>query len=175
MELELFGDSSELLEILVRALIMYVFAVGMLRIFGKRTTMTTASFDLILTIALGTIVASTIMSTTRPLIHGIAALTALAGLQWILSLGVSRSASVERFVVSPAKLLLRDGRIVTSNLMDERLSDAQLEQNIRQQGYATKDGLEAVVLESSGSVSVIATREGDAELIDKEEFNARAL
>lgn len=175
MQLEFFGDSSELLEIAVRAIIMYVFTVAMIRFFGKRTTMTTAGFDLILTVALGSILASTIMSTTRPIFHGMLALAALAGLQWLLSFSVSRNDIIQRIVVSPAKILLEDGRIISSNLRAERLSLAQLEQKIRQQGFAHTNGLKAVILESSGNVSVIDQSEGEAELVDREDFQSRAL
>lgn len=175
MELEIFGDSSEILEVAFRGVIMFVYSVALLRIFGKRTTMTTASFDFIVTVALGSLLASTIVSTTRPIIHGMAGILALVALQWLISMGVSRSNTIQRIVVSPASILLRNGEIRRSNLMDERLSVDQLEQNLRQSGFASKKGIEAAILESSGSISVIGDTEGPEELIEKKEIGSRAI
>lgn len=175
MQLELFGSGGELLEVAVRAIIMYVFAVVLLRIFGKRTAMTTASFDLIVTVALGSVLASTIVSTSRPIVHGMLGVAALVAMQWLVSMGVSRSTVIENIVVSPARMLLRDGQILRANLREERLSVEQLEQNIRQSGYGSKEELRAAILESSGSVSVIQNSEAPQELVVKKEIGSRAI
>lgn len=175
MELELFGNGWDLLEVALRAIIMYLFAVGLLRIFGKRTTMTTASFDLIVTVALGSLLASTIISTSRPLVQGMAAIAALVALQWVLSLGVSRSSIFERVVVSPARMLLKDGQILRANLREERLSTQQLEQSLRHSGYASKRSLQAAILESNGAISVIGQTEDSNELIEEEEIGSRSI
>ncbi len=175
MELEIFGDGEELLEVAVRAIIMYIFAVTLLRMFGKRTTMTTAGFDLIVTVALGSVLASTIVSTSRPIVHGMLGILALVAMQWLVSMGVSRSTTVERVAVSPARMLLRDGQILRSNLLDERLSVEQLEQSIRQSGNGDRDDLRAAILESNGNVSVIQKTEEPQELVVKKEIGSRAL
>jgi uncharacterized membrane protein YcaP (DUF421 family) len=158
-----------------RAVIMYFFAVALLRMFGKRTAMTTASFDLIVTVALGSVLASTIVSTNRPIVHGMLGIAVLVAMQWLVSMGVSRSTIVERVVVSPARMLLRDGQILRANLLEERLSVEQLEQNIRQSGYGSTENLQAAILESSGSVSVIENAEGPDELVVKKEIGSRAI
>ena len=175
MDLEFFGTGAAFVEVIIRAVMMYIFAVALLRIFGKRTTMTTASFDLIVTVALGSILASTVVSTSRPIFEGMAALTVVVAMQWLVSLGVSRSDTVQRIVVSPARLLLQDGQIIAEHLKTERLSIEQLDQNIRQEGFSTRDGLKAVVLESSGNVSVIEQTDHNDELINKEEIGSRGL
>lgn len=175
VELELFGSGEDLLEVAVRAVIMYLFAVGLLRIFGKRTTMTTASFDLIVTVALGSVLASTIVSTTRPIMQGMVGIAALVGLQWMVSMGVSRNKTIETIVVSPARMLLRDGKILRDNLLDERLSVEQLEQSVRHSGYASKRNLQAAILESNGAISVIEQSDGTNELVEKEEIGSRSI
>lgn len=175
MELEIVGGNIDVLEIAVRAVIMYIYAVALLRIFGKRTTMTTAGFDLILTVALGSILASTIVSTSRPIFHGMAALMILVAAQWLLSLAVSRSTLAERIVVSPARVLLREGKVVRGALREERLSEEQLEQSIRLHGFSSFEGLRSAILESSGNVSVIDQSDGAAELVEKEEIGSRAI
>lgn len=175
MQLEFVGGGADLLEVAARAVIMYVFAVALLRIFGKRTTMTTAGFDLIVTVALGSVLASTIVSTSRPLLQGMFGIAALVAMQWLVSIGVSRSRGIERIVVSPARLLLKDGEILRSNLLDERLSVEQLEQTLRQNGQGSVEQLRAAILESSGSISVIESTTGSDELVVKKEIGSRAI
>ena len=175
MQLDLIGDGGDLLEVMVRAVIMYFFAVALLRVFGKRTTMTTAGFDLIVAVALGSVLASTIVSTSRPIAQGMLGIAVLVILQWAMSMGVSRSTLIERVVVSPARILLRDGQILRSNLLEERLSVEQLEQNLRQSGYGSKQKIEAAILESSGNVSVIGKSDGPEELVVKKEIGSRSI
>ena len=175
MHLDFIGDGGDLLEVSLRAVIMYLFAVALLRVFGKRTTMTTASFDLVVTVALGSVLASTIVSTNRPIAQGMMAVAVLVILQWIVSMGVSRSLLIERVVVSPARILLRDGQILRSKLLEERLSVEQLEQNLRQSGYGSMEKIDAAILESSGSVSVIGKSDGPDELVVKKEIGSRSI
>lgn len=157
MDIEWFGSNTHLIEIATRGVVMYVYTVLLLRIFGKRTTLTTAGFDLVVTIAAGTLIGSTVLSTTRPLAQGMVALAALFGLQWCASYVSSRSQTVETILMAPSRALLREGKVDHHQLSSERMSIKQLHQNIRQQGHNPDSHLDLVTLESSGMVSVLAS------------------
>jgi uncharacterized membrane protein YcaP (DUF421 family) len=115
------------------------------------------------------------VSTSRPIFHGMAALAVLVAAQWLLSLAVSRSPVVERIVVSPARVLLRNGEALQGNLREERLSEEQLEQSIRLHGFSSFEGLRSAILESSGNISVIDQSDGAADLVEKKEIGSRAI
>lgn len=175
MDIVFFNDWPSIGEIAVRTFIMYGYTVLLLRVAGKRTTMTLAGFDFIASVAMGTLVASTILSLTRPLLEGIVVLTLIVTLQWLVSFVVSRVPMVESLVVSPSRMLLENGQLYEDRLRSERLSREQFEQRVRNHGYASARSLAAVVLEPNGSVSVIGSTSGSEELIEQSEIGSRAL
>lgn len=155
MEITLLDSWSDLAEIALRGVVMFIVSVSLLRVAGKRTVMTLTAFDLITTVAMGTLIASTVLSVDRPLFEGVVAVATFIGLQWIISFVVSRFDIAQRIVINPPRLLVERGRVLQESLDAERISINQLEQEIREQGKADFATLTAVTLEPSGSFSVI--------------------
>lgn len=150
----LFG-TDQAFEIAITAGAFYGYMVLLLRISGKRTTMTMTSFDFVSTVAMATIIGSTILQGTISLIEGMIAVTVLVALQWIIALASSRSPLVRNVVSSSPAMLFADGQFHQANMAAARISREQLMQKIRSAGHASPDSVQAVVLESAGSVSVI--------------------
>ena len=73
----LFSDWGGMLRILVTATAAYAILVAVLRVSGKRTLSKLNAFDLIVTIALGSTLASVITSDSLPLAEGLLALVLL--------------------------------------------------------------------------------------------------
>lgn len=159
----LFG-TDQALTIAVTAVIFYGYMVFLLRISGKRTTMSMTSFDFVSTVAMATIIGSTILQGSISLIEGMIAVTALVALQWIIALASSRSPLVRNVVSSSPALLFVDGQFNEANMAAARISHEQLMQKVRTAGHASTDSVQAVVLESAGSVSVIEKNKSSGSL-----------
>lgn len=107
----MFFDSwSGLARVLIVGLFAYVALVALLRISGKRTLSKLNAFDLVVTVALGSTLATVLLSKDVPLLEGILAFALLICAQYIITALSVRSVAVRRFVKSEPRLLFHNGR-----------------------------------------------------------------
>lgn len=137
------------------AVAVYLGLVLLLRLSGKRTLSDMNAFDFIVTVALGSTLASTILSRDTPVAEGLAALVTLVLLQAILAWAGSRWSPARRAMKSEPTLLVHEGRMLESAMRSERVSAAEVLAAIRAQGGADLRDVHAVVLETNGNFSVI--------------------
>lgn len=140
------------------AVVAYLAIVVILRITGKRTLAKWNAFDFIVTIALGSILATIIVSRDVSLPEGILALVTLVALQFAVT-GLSvRLGWFGDLVKAEPSLLLHDGRLLRDVLRRERVTETELLAALRGHGIGELSGVHAVVLETDGSFSVVADR-----------------
>ena len=133
----------------------YLMLIVFLRISGKRTLSKMNAFDFIVTVALGSTLASILLSRDVTLLQGGIALALLIGLQFIVTWTSVRVAWVRKFVTGEPTLLLFRGRLLEAALTRTRVTEAELRSAIRSAGLRGFDEAEAVVLETDASFSVI--------------------
>ncbi len=129
--------------------------VLLLRVSGKRTLAKLNAFDLIVTVALGSTLATVLLSKTVPLAEGITALLLLVTLQYVVAWLSIRSSWFSDLVKSEPTLLLRDGEFLDGALRDQRVTQTEVRAALRSSGVAEPAGAAAVILETDGSLSVI--------------------
>src|SRR5688500_4286073 len=106
----LFDNWAGLVRLLVITPLAYAALVLSLRISGKRTLSKMNAFDLVVTVALGSTLATIILSQDVALAEGVLAFAMLIGLQLFVTWLSTRSDTVNRLVKSEPSLLLRNGR-----------------------------------------------------------------
>lgn len=137
------------------ALGIYVALVVLTRLAGLRSFSKLSSFDFAVTVAIGSLVASTILAADPPLARAVVALAALYGIQMTVAVLRSHSSAV-RGMVDNAPLLLMDGAtILHDNLHRARVTEADLLAKLREANVLRMDEVRAVVMESTGDVSVL--------------------
>jgi len=152
----LFQSWSDLLRVVLVGTLAYVALVAMLRISGKRTLAKLNAFDLVVTVAIGSTLATILLSKTVTLFEGLTALLLLIGLQWVVTATSVRSARVARLVRSEPQLLVYRGETCDDAMRRERITRSELDTILRSSGLASPDQAQTVVLESDGSFSVTA-------------------
>lgn len=145
----------------------YFWLILVLRISGKRSLSKLNAFDFAVTVAFGSALAAIIMSRDVGLVRGATALAMLALLQWSLSKLSLHWGWLRRLIRAEPALLLEDGRPIQRAMHDERITEDELAEAVRIQGFARFDQLAAVVLETDGSFSVIEKTEGSLDLVKK--------
>lgn len=138
----------------------YVALVAILRVSGKRTLSKMNAFDFVVTVALGSTLATILLSKQVALAEGVLALALLVGLQWLITWSSSRSRVVSRLVKSEPRLLAYRGRLLHDELQRERVLEAEVLAAVRREGYASLDEVGAVVLETDASFSVLPREAG---------------
>ncbi len=93
-----FEDWSGLGRVIVVGTLTYVALVLILRISGKRTLSKMNAFDLVVTVALGSTLATIILSKDVALAEGILALGLLIGLQYVVTWSSVRSNTINHLV-----------------------------------------------------------------------------
>lgn len=154
-----FASWSGLARVFVVGLAAYAGLVAMLRISGKRTLSKLSAFDLVVTVALGSTLASIITSKDVALAEGLVALTLLVGLQFLVTWSSVRWPFIDRIVKSEPAVLLRHGQCLPSVMRRERVVADEILAAIRQSGGLDFGDADAVLLESDGSLTAILKRQ----------------
>lgn len=158
----MFFDSWHgLLRVLVVGGLAYIALVVLLRVSGKRTLSKLNAFDLVVTVALGSTLASILLSKDVALVEGILGFAVLIGAQYVIATLSVRSALVRRIVKSEPRLLVYRGRVIDSALRKERVTEDEILAVVRGHGHASIADAGAIVLETDGSFHVIDLAESD--------------
>lgn len=162
-----FDSWPEVLRTLFSGGAAYVTLVLILRLSGKRTLSQLNAFDFIVTVALGSTLATILLSADVAWIEGVTAMVLLAVLQFVVAFVSSRWRPFRKLVTSSPRVLLRDGRMDEGALRSARLSPAEVTQAVRAAGSGDVRDVGAVVLETNGKLSVITKENlGDASSLD---------
>jgi uncharacterized membrane protein YcaP (DUF421 family) len=155
-----FNGWPGLLRVVFVGTLAYVALVLLLRVSGKRTLSKMNAFDLVVTVALGSTLATVILSKDVALAEGVMAFALLIGLQFIITWLSVRSTTVSHLVKAEPTLLLYQGQFLPDQLKRSRVLEAEVRAAIREQGIAALCEVEAVVLETDGSFAVVSRTEG---------------
>lgn len=154
----LFDGWSGLVRILIIAPAAYAALVLILRVSGKRTLSKLNAFDFVITIAIGSTLASIITSKSLALVEGLAALGLLVAMQYLATAASVRFKGFNRRVKAEPALLLRDGRMLTQAMRRARITEGEIEAAARAGGVDRPDQLDAVFLEADGSLTALRRR-----------------
>lgn len=152
-----FDGWSGLIRVVAIAPCAYAVLVLFLRISGKRTLTQLNAFDLVITVSLGSVLATLVLSKQTPLFDGIAAMALLIGLQWIVAFASVRSRTVRDLVRSEPALLARDGACDAAALRRNRVTEDELLQAVRASGRMSIADTRYVYLQTDGNFAVIGT------------------
>ena len=155
----LFGSLYGLLRVLVVGPLAYLLLIAVLRVSGKRTLAKMNAFDFIVTVALGSTLATVLLSKDVALAEGVLAFVVLAALQFVIAWAAQRASPIEAAIKSQPRVLLLDGEIDQAALLDERVTREEVAAAVRKGGYGDLGAIAAVVLETDGSFSVIVRDE----------------
>lgn len=162
MEHLFYNRWEDLARTLIVGVLAYVFLIGCLRWSGKRTLSKMNAFDFIVTISLGSVLASILLSKSVSLAEGMVALSLLVGLQFIVTWTSVRVRWVRRLVTGEPLLLLEHGAFLPTALQQARVTQDEVCAAVRAAGIGSLDQVAAVVLETDGSFSVVKHSDQDA-------------
>lgn len=161
-----FDDWAGIWRTLLVGALAYAALIALVRVAGKRTLAKMNAFDLIVTVALGSTLATILLSEDVALAEGVAAFGLLIGLQFAITWLSVRTRVVPALVKSEPTLLVFRGAQLDEAIRAQRVSEEEVLQAVRNDGFASVSDVHAVVLETDGSFSVIrrASTTGDSAL-----------
>ena len=154
-----FPDLTEIADVAASAIAVYFAVVLMVRLSGKRTTGELNSFDWLITVVVGSLMASGILLDNVKLIEAVIAMIAIALCQWTVTFLVTRTRLASKVFKAEPTLLLHEGRMLKDTMKRTRISEEEVRMALRENGIVDIDGAQWVVLETNGQLSVIPRQE----------------
>lgn len=150
-----FNNWQTFFRVSLSGIFIYFTLIVIINLFGKRSIANLSMHDYIVTLAMGSIVASTIISKDATLVDGLAGVLILLVLQYLVTLTTSRYSKFFKTINAKPAVLFLEGKFIEKNIKDNRITRNEIYSVIRMQGQTTSDNIFAVILESNGNLSVI--------------------
>jgi len=152
---DLFALAMPWWEFILRAVVVYVVVLGMVRLSGKRPLGQITPFDVLLVVLLGNAVQNALLGTDTSLGGGLLLAATLILLNYGVGWVSTRSRRIERLVEGEPVVIARDGRLFDAVLRREQVTRADFEAAMRQQGGLGVEDVELALLEINGHITII--------------------
>ena len=140
----------------ILAALALMWVVLLVRVVGLRSFSKMTSFDFIMTIAMGSLVGSAArVSSWTDFLQPLAAMAALFVVQWAFARGRKVSKAFDRLIQNQPVVLMRRGEFVEEALKATRVTRDNVRSKLREANVSDLSKVHAVVLETTGDVSVL--------------------
>ena len=153
------GDLGSLIGVVVSGLVIYAALMLFTRLVGLRSFSKMSGFDFAITVALGSVIASTLLNDKPPLVTGIVGLAVLYGIQYTIARLRRSWPAFARLIDNEPLLLMAGERILDDHLTMARVTRDDLRAKLRLAGVTDPSQVLAVVMETTGDVAVVERRE----------------
>lgn len=113
------------------------------------------AFDFVVTIALGSILASVALFKEIPIANGVAAMLSFIVFQFLFMWLSVRIEAVQTLITSQPSLIFYKGNFLYPAMKKERITEMEINSAARQKGMATLEGIDMIILEVTGDISII--------------------
>lgn len=141
--------------IFIRALLLYLVVIVIIRMMGKRQVAEMQPFELVITIMFADLATTPMENIGVPLIHGIIPIIVLLCVQVTISYFSLKSEGFRDFICGKPSILIHKGRIDQSELRRLRVSMNDLLEALRNKDYFNVSDIEYAILETNGQISVL--------------------
>lgn len=152
---ELFQLSAPWWVFVLRACVVYVMVMVLVRVSGKRAVGQFTPFDLVLLILIGNAVQNGINGGDNSLTGAAIMASTLIALNYLVAWQTSRNRRVERWVEGEPVVLARDGRVFKHVLRRELVSHDDFAEALRMNNIDDVGDVRLALLETNGRISVI--------------------
>lgn len=158
-----YTSADGLLRIVMTVTGVFITVIVLTRINGLRSLSKMSSYDFVVTIAIGGVIATTATSETPSLIDGIVALIALYACQWFVSWARYHHGADE-FVDNEPVIVMVGDRLFEDVLETTRFTKEDIYCQLRLHNIHTFSEVQAVVLETTGDISVLHAKAADTHI-----------
>jgi uncharacterized membrane protein YcaP (DUF421 family) len=155
MEPVFFDSWQSMTRTLIITVFAYVSIILFLRVSGKRTLTKMNAFDFIVTVALGSSLATVALNKNVALADGALVFFLFIFLQFFITWLSVRMKSVKKIITSQPALLLYKGELFDHIRKKERITMEEIYFAARQKGMAELKDIDVIVLETTGDITII--------------------
>ena len=141
-------------ELILRAVIIYIFLIVLLRLTGKRQIGQLAPFDLVLLLVLSNAVQNAINGGDNSVLGGLISAVVLVALNWLAGFATFKSKKLERLIEGRPEVLIHNGRLFKDVMAREKLTHHELNAALRAANCGSVEEVHYALLENDGAISV---------------------
>jgi uncharacterized membrane protein YcaP (DUF421 family) len=147
----IFALGAPAVEKVLRPVLVYVFLVVALRVFGKRELAQLNPFDLVVLLSLSNTVQNAIIGNDNSLTGGLIGALSLLAMNYLVVRYLFRHRRLDQIFEGKPTMLIEHGRVVEPALARELLTRIELMTVLHRQGFDSLDEVERCVLEPGGT------------------------
>jgi uncharacterized membrane protein YcaP (DUF421 family) len=143
------------MDIVLRAIVAYVFIIVLLRVTGRRELSSMGPTDLVLLVVLGDLIQNGVTQMDMSVTGVTIAITTFTLLSVASSYLVFKSRRAQQIIEGTPLIVVQDGTPIEANLRSERMTVGDVMEAARAQQIERLDQIKWAVLEANGTVSFI--------------------
>lgn len=152
---------------MILAMVALLWVVMQIRVVGLRSLSKMTSFDFVMTVALGSLVAGASQAKDwAGFVQPLVAMTGLFLAQWAAARLRKSSDAAENLMQNEPVLLMRDGKFNRDAMRRTRVTESDLRAKLREANVLDYREVRAAVLETTGDVTVMHGPQLDEELLE---------
>ncbi len=149
-------DLPGALAIAAKTTVIYIALILGLRLLGKRELGQLSIYDLVLIIVISNSVQNAMVGSDTTLLGGLVAALTLLILNRVFTWFMVRSDTVKNWMEGEPTLIVRDGKLIKSQMQKEGITTAHVMAAMREHGIDDLNQVQMAVLEVDGSISIVA-------------------
>ena len=147
---------AQLLIISLKSIIIYVFIIFAIRLFGKKELAQLSVVDLVFILLISNSVQNAMVGPDTSLLGGIAAATGLFVINYLLKWLLRKFPNFSKAVQGEELMLIYEGKILEDHLEKSMITLTELEAAVREHGVEKISRVNLAVLEVDGNISVMS-------------------
>lgn len=160
-------SAAQAVNILFSGAVVYAAVITLTRVGGLRSFSKMSSFDFAMTVAIGSLIASSLLTRDPLLMPALVALAVVYLLQIVTGKLRARFTAIERLVDNEPLLLMDGATIMDDNLRRAGVTRDDLRAKLREANVLRLEQVRAVIMETTGDVSVLHAADRDEQLDDE--------
>lgn len=158
---EIFGLTKPVWEILLRATVVYLGLVLLVRIIPKRNAGSISPNDILTLVVIGGLATDAIMGGSTSVGDILLMIGLIVGWGYVFDLVEYRFPSLGKVLRDRQRILIHEGRMVRRNMRAEMVTEEELRAVLRKEGVNDLHEVESACLEADGEISVILRKDPD--------------
>jgi uncharacterized membrane protein YcaP (DUF421 family) len=150
------------MDLAIRAIILYLFVIFVMRIVGRRELSSLTAIDLVLLIVMGDAIQQGLTQDDYSMTGAIIVISTIAVLQVFSSYAGYRSRRIRTILEGQPVVLIDDGKLLETNLRRHRLCQDDVAEEMRLQQIMSFDDVRWAILEANGRISFIEKKAAEA-------------
>ena len=146
-----------LVSIVVRSVIVYLFVILAIRLFGKKELSQLSIIDLVFILLISNSLQAAMIGNDTTLVGGLVAAGSLFIVNWILKNLIYKSKRISETIQGSPIMLVYQGKVIYKHLEKAQISHGELEAAIREHGVKDIAAVDLAILEVDGNISILSS------------------